>query len=289
MSFNRDKNTYHISRAGTEIFRLDSSAMLKHWQAGKIEPTDHYWYKGMSTWLPMASLPLVMGVPRFGQPTAASSLPSSEPKPPPPSRPPSSPYPAPAPAPAPAPFPGPLPSPFPAPTPTSYPTQNPNPTQPVQPPPVSHLPPRPAQPPDRCPNCNSKTIKTARAIYLAGTRDSTSSGTSYGWGRRSSPRSWNSSRTSRSRLAAQLAPPDEMGCGFSSILMFMLILGLVGALAGSVSASPAFVVLVALLGFGLYKLSKSNMGQREKQEMAVKMEEYERTWYCSKCATKFIW
>jgi hypothetical protein len=90
-------------------------------------------------------------------------------------------------------------------------------------------------------------------------------------------------------LAAQLAPPDEMGCGFSSILMFMLILGLVGALAGSVSASPAFVVLVALLGFGLYKLSKSNMGQREKQEMAVKMEEYERTWYCSKCATKFIW
>ena len=90
-------------------------------------------------------------------------------------------------------------------------------------------------------------------------------------------------------MAAQLAPPDEMGCGFSSILMFMLILGLVGALAGSVSASPGFVVLVALLGFGLYKLSKSNMGQREKQEMAVKMEEYERTWYCSKCATKFIW
>lgn len=286
MSFNRDKNTYHISRAGTEIFRLDASALLKHWQAGKIEPTDHYWFKGMPTWLPMSSLPLVMGVPRFGQPTAASALPSFEPNPPPPSRPPAAPYPAPTPVP----LPSPLPSPFPAPTPTSYPTQNPNPSQPVQPPPpVSHLPPRPAHPPDRCPSCNSKTIKTARAIYLAGTRDSTSSGTSYGWGRRSSPRSWNSSRTSRSRLAAQLAPPDEMGCGFSSILMFMLILGLVGALAGSVSASPGFVVLVALLGFGLYKLSKSNMGQREKQEMAVKMEEYERTWYCSKCATKFIW
>ena len=108
MSFNRDKNTYHISRAGTEIFRLDASALLKHWQAGKIEPTDHYWFKGMPTWLPMSSLPLVMGVPRFGQPTAASALPSFEPNPPPPSRPPAAPYPAPTPVP----LPSPLPSPF---------------------------------------------------------------------------------------------------------------------------------------------------------------------------------
>jgi hypothetical protein len=86
-----------------------------------------------------------------------------------------------------------------------------------------------------------------------------------------------------------MAPPDEMGCGFSSLLMFMLILGLVGALAGSFSASPIFIVVVAALGYGLYRLSKSNMSQNEKQEMAVKMEEYERTWYCNKCASRFIW
>jgi len=86
-----------------------------------------------------------------------------------------------------------------------------------------------------------------------------------------------------------MAPPDEMGCGFSSLLMFMLILGLVGALAGSFAASPGFIVVVALVGYGIYRLSKSNMGQQEQQEMAAKMEEYERTWYCSKCANKFIW
>jgi hypothetical protein len=86
-----------------------------------------------------------------------------------------------------------------------------------------------------------------------------------------------------------MAPPDEMGCGFSSLLMFMLILGLMGALGGAVAASPGFIIVAALLGYGLYKLSKSNMGQQEKQEMADKMEEYERTWYCSKCASKFIW
>lgn len=286
MSFNRDNNIYHVARAGKEFYRGDSSGLLKHWQAGQIEPTDHYWYKGMSGWMPVAGLPLVLGVPRFGHRTAASTQPSPEPSPPRPSPQPVAPLPAPRPNPTPVPS----PSPFPAPTPSSYPTQNPAATQPVQnPPPVSHLPPRPAHPPDRCPHCNSKTIKTARAIYLAGTRDSTSSGTSFGWGRRSSPRSWNSSRTSRSRLAAQMAPPDEMGCGFSSLLMFMMILGLMGALAGSISASPAFIVLGALIAFGIYRLSKSNMGQNERLEMAAKMEEYERTWYCSKCANKFIW
>jgi len=288
MSFNRDNNTYHISRAGKEIFRLDAPSLLKHWQSGQVEPSDHYWYTGMSSWLPMSGLPLVMGVPRFGQRTAASSLPSTEPSPPPASRQPSAPYPSPYPTPSAAPRPA--PSPFPAPTPSSYPTQNPAAPQPAQsPPPANRLPPPPAHPPDRCPSCNAKTIKTARAIYLAGTRDSTSSGTSYGWGRRSSPRSWNSSRTSRSRLAAEMAPPDEMGCGFSSLLMFMLILGLMGALGGAVAASPGFIILAALIGYGLYKLSKSNMGQQEKQDMAAKMEEYERTWYCSKCASKFIW
>lgn len=288
MSFNRDNNTYHVSRAGKEIFRLDASSLLKHWQSGQVEPSDHYWHTGMSSWLPMSGLPLVMGVPRFGQRTAASSLPSTEPSPPPASRQPSAPYPSTYPTPSAAPRPA--PSPFPAPTPSSYPTQNPAAPQPAQsPPPANRLPPPPAHPPDRCPSCNAKTIKTARAIYLAGTRDSTSSGTSYGWGRRSSPRSWNSSRTSRSRLAAEMAPPDEMGCGFSSLLMFMLILGLMGALGGAVAASPGFIILAALIGYGLYKLSKSNMGQQEKQDMAAKMEEYERTWYCSKCASKFIW
>lgn len=289
MSFNRDSNVYHVSRSGKEIFRLDASSLLKNWQAGKIEPSDLYWHKGMASWLPMSGLPLVLGVPRFGQPTAASSQSSPEPSPPAVARSTSTPQPG-FPGSSPVPRNAPAPSPFPAPTPNSYPTQKPLSPQPAPTQqPASRLPPPPAHPPDRCPSCNSKSIKTARAIYLAGTRDSTSSGTSYGWGRRSSPRSWNSSRTSRTRLAAQMAPPDEMGCGFSSLLTFMLILGLVGALAGSVSASPAFVVLAAVIGFGLYKLLNSNMGQQEQQEMAAKMEEYERTWYCSKCASKFIW
>lgn len=284
MSFNRDNNIYHVARAGREIYRGDASGLLRSWQAGHVEPADHYWYKGMSGWLPMSGLPLVLGVPRFGHQTAASSQSSPEPSPPRPATRPVPPLPAPSPAPAPS------PSPFPAPTPSSYPTQNPSATQPVQnPPPVSHLPPHPSQPPDRCPTCNSKTIKTARAIFLAGTRDSTTSGTSFGWGRRSSPRSWNSSRTSQSRLASQMAPPDQMGCGFSSLLIFMMILGIVGALAGSFQASPIFIIIVAGLGYGLYRMSKSNMGAQEKQEMALKMEEYERTWYCSKCASKFIW
>ncbi len=72
-------------------------------------------------------------------------------------------------------------------------------------------------------------------------------------------------------------------------MIFMLILGIVGAMGGAFASSPVFIVVVAALGFGLYKVIKSNMGQNEQQEMAVKMEEYERTWYCSKCANRFIW
>lgn len=153
----------------------------------------------------------------------------------------------------------------------------------------SHLPPRPAQPPERCPHCNSKTIKTARAIYLAGTRDSTGSGMSYGWGRNWSPRSYSSTRTSRSRLAAQLAPPDEAGCGMTSIMMLLILVGLVATLAGAFTTSRWFIVLAAALGYGLYRFCKSDMAQQEAQGVSARMEEYERTWYCSKCATKFIW
>lgn len=300
MSFNRDNNTYHVARAGKEIYKGNASGLLKAWQAGQIDPTDHYWYKGMSGWSPMSGLPLVLGVPRFGHQTAASSQTSPEPNPPRPSPKPATPQPAPFPAPTPVPTPS--PSPFPAPTPSSYPTQNPSASQPVQnPPPVSHLPPRPPHPPDRCPHCNSKSIKTARAIYLAGTRDSTSSGTSYGWGRRSSPRSWNSSRTSRSRLASQMVPPNEMGmgCGLSgTLLLFILVpLGLMVMLGGGVTAShgkgEGVVMLLAgaaLIGYFFYRSKSANSGgSSPEQEMALKMEEYERTWYCSKCANKFIW
>jgi hypothetical protein len=80
-----------------------------------------------------------------------------------------------------------------------------------------------------------------------------------------------------------------MGCGLSSIVMVLVLVALLGALAGAFSTSRWFLVLVILLGYGLYRLCKSDLGQQEAQSMSVKMEEYERTWYCGKCATKFIW
>jgi len=112
---------------------------------------------------------------------------------------------------------------------------------------------------------------------------------SYGWGRNWSPRSYSSTRTSRSRLAAQLAPPDEAGCGMTSIMMLLILVGLVATLAGAFTTSRWFIVLAAALGYGLYRFYKSDMAQQEAQGMSARMEEYERTWYCSKCATKFIW
>jgi hypothetical protein len=98
-----------------------------------------------------------------------------------------------------------------------------------------------------------------------------------------------------------MIPPDEMGmgCGLSSaLLLFILIpLGVMFILSGGVSAShgsPQGVLMLlvgaALIGYFFYRSKSANTGaQSQQQEMAARMEEYERTWYCSKCASKFIW
>jgi hypothetical protein len=98
-----------------------------------------------------------------------------------------------------------------------------------------------------------------------------------------------------------MIPPNEMGmgCGLSgTLLLFILIpLGLMFMLGGGVSASQGsaggVVMLLAgaaLIWYFFYRSKSANTGaQSQEQEMAARMEEYERTWYCSKCASKFIW
>ena len=46
-------------------------------------------------------------------------------------------------------------------------------------------------------------------------------------------------------------------------------------------------ILVVL--YGIYRLLISDLGQTSDNETKRRqMEEYDRTWYCNKCATKFI-
>lgn len=259
-------------RQGVEVFSLDASGFLTKYRAGEVLPNDYYQTEGMKGWDFASKCHLITGA-------AAPALPEPQaPKPMMPQR-------------------G-----FGLSNPTTSNSIPPNfggggrgnssaantgsygqhqsqsaysPAQPTFSTPQG----RPGSP-DRCPGCNSKTIRTARAIYLVGTRDSTGGGTSFGWGRRSSPRSWVSQRTSRSRLAQSMAPPGQTMRTSTMYIAGLVILALVTVVT---------IVGPILCLWGIHKISKSGMVQREEAEEARLEREYDRTWYCSKCASVFVW
>lgn len=151
--------------------------------------------------------------------------------------------------------------------------------------------------PSCCPNCGNKNVKAARHLYLVGTRDSTTTGGSVGWGKNSNPRTWVSSRTSASRLAADLAPPEKnSGCGCLLVpLAFLMPIGL-GAAISSKSGSPVAFGIMALLGLlvGVFLASKavkyaSEADKKAEQDYQQQMAEWERLWYCNKCSERFLW
>jgi hypothetical protein len=157
-------------------------------------------------------------------------------------------------------------------------------------------PPRKEGGPACCPNCGNKNIKTAKHLYLTGTRDSTTTGSSFGWGRRSSPRTWASSRTSSSRLAAEMAPPQK-GCGFA-LIAAVLVLGISVAFLGSLfsgsspDSSPVGVIMGLVVGLFLAILTYRGMSKSDEQselDYQKKIAEWERIWYCNKCSNRFLW
>jgi hypothetical protein len=77
-----------------------------------------------------------------------------------------------------------------------------------------------------------------------------------------------------------MAPPSGAWGASTFYIIGLLILGFV-----------SFVTVIGpvLCGWGIYKISKSGMAQREAAEQQRLEAEYDRIWYCSKCATKFVW
>ena len=136
--------------------------------------------------------------------------------------------------------------------------------------------------PDSCPTCGSKSIKTAKAIYLAGTRDRKTDGYSWGYSRRSSGRSYSSTSTSQSRLAAKMSPPSSnFGC---MVIIFAVMIS-----AGITTLFNAnLVIFLASFGLSVFALLNLSFMKTIKQEEDQKSEEYDRTWYCNKCATMFV-
>lgn len=151
--------------------------------------------------------------------------------------------------------------------------------------------------PSCCPSCGNKNVKAARHLYLIGTRDSTTTGGSIGWGKNSNPRTWVSSRTSASRLAADLAPPEKnSGCGCLLVpIAFILPAGLLASI-GVESRSPVATAIMGIIGLvvGILLASKalkyvSEADKKSEQEYQQQMAEWERLWYCNKCSERFLW
>lgn len=151
--------------------------------------------------------------------------------------------------------------------------------------------------PERCPKCDNKNVKSARHLYLIGTRDSTTTGGSIGWGKNSNPRTWVSSRTSASRLAADLAPPEKkFGCGCLLVPLALIIpVGLFASISAE-SGSPVAIAIMVLVGLmvGVFLCSKalkytSEADKKAEQEYQQQIAEWERLWYCNKCSERFLW
>lgn len=136
--------------------------------------------------------------------------------------------------------------------------------------------------PDCCPNCGSDNIRTARAIHMAGTSTSMTTGSSFGGSsslgspRRTSRRSWFSHRVTSSKLAEELAPPQP-GLSLPRIKQAIWIL-----------ISLPFPPLFLLTWIPIVKLNKSPKILQAKLRHERALAEYERTWYCSKCGKKFV-
>ena len=256
MPQNFSNRRYLIARNGKQIFDLDTQTLIQYWKIGKIEPSDHYWTNGMSSWWEVSKLSIISN---HLQQNNLNTVPSNN-------------------------------------IGVSISAVTQSTMSGVS---SSSITPSQNNSPTHCPNCNSKTIRTARAIYLSGTRDSTTYGHSYGWGRRSSSRSYSSQRTSKSRLAAQLAPPETSGgCTiFFKLIIAIFGLGIISMIFvnNHLNQSQSILPVVFSFGFsglvlyGIYRLVISDLGQTSDNEIKrQQMEEYDRTWYCNKCATKFI-
>lgn len=256
MPQNSINRRYLIARNGKQIFDVDTHTLIQYWKAGKIEPSDHYWTNGMSSWWEVSKLPIISN--HLQQNNSANTSPTN------------------------------------LAVQSSTASQTNNTLVPKNYSVASQY-----TPPTQCPNCQSKTIRTARAIYLSGTRDSTTYGHSFSWGRRSSPRSYSSQRTSKSRLAAQLAPPETSGgcTSFFKLIIAIFGLGIISMIFvnNHLNQSQSILPFIFSLGvsglvlYGIYRLVISDLGQTSDNETKRRqMEEYDRTWYCNKCATKFI-
>lgn len=136
--------------------------------------------------------------------------------------------------------------------------------------------------PDCCPNCGSDNIRTAKAIHMAGTSTSMTSGSSFGGSssvgspRRTSRRSWSSYRVTTSKLAEELAPPQPQ---LSKARMEQ---------AGWILLCIVFLPSIIFAWKRIRDLNRSPEIVQEKLRYEQALADYERTWYCSKCAQKFV-
>ena len=145
--------------------------------------------------------------------------------------------------------------------------------------------------PESCPNCGSSQIRAARAIYLAETKESTGmtnsfGGSSYssygGTGRRSSSRTSFSHRTYSSRLAQELAPPEQQWGATPTSMKRLgyILLGIFGI--GFFFIPTIFAIRK------IRQLDASDDAKLEQEAFEKAKVDYEHTWYCQKCSRKFV-
>jgi hypothetical protein len=159
-----------------------------------------------------------------------------------------------------------------------------------------------------CPNCSSDQIQRISAIYEAGTSvvETTTTGGGVAFSKDGMApilAASSSTGTQQTKLAARATPPARRPVGkaivaaivASPILAVVLTLatgfacGLVGASGETIGAVTGIVSWGALATFSVGFVAMAVVDYKfNREEWPVLREEWERKWFCHRCATEFV-
>ena len=133
-----------------------------------------------------------------------------------------------------------------------------------------------------CPSCGSNDVVKSAAIYEQGTSESKGKTVGVGISRGGAGIGVaSSSGVTKSLAAKKNAPVVNAWPGFAGVMAFLIFMGVL-----IIFEADFFVAMFVSVGLGIgaailtYRLTRN--------EYLEEQSRYEKTWYCTRCAEKFI-
>jgi hypothetical protein len=140
-----------------------------------------------------------------------------------------------------------------------------------------------------CPRCHSDNTQLACLIYAEGTQHaSSSSKTVFG--------SVHASSTAQTPLAAMCAPPEPLsvampdkiaGIFITPPILMLFFFSWFGGFSKGLLLASLWLLLVLSPIWGVAMFISFRRKRHNKTVMPARLEQWQRSWFCKKCATRF--